>query len=106
MNAGFNILYSAHLITHQQHCPKLVEYGNINISAYTPKRLIHNFVMTYRGILTGKGMMVNNESTSNEEVRVDDELSSVDEVNEEEENVNSKLLAFAAFLTGHACGRT
>eukprot|EP00957_Ditylum_brightwellii_P138939 10590484-Ditylum_brightwellii.AAC.1 len=54
-------------------------------------------------------MMVNNESTSNKEVRSDDELSSVDEVNEvneEEENVNRELLAFAAFLMGHACGGT
>eukprot|EP00957_Ditylum_brightwellii_P095783 7297836-Ditylum_brightwellii.AAC.1 len=50
-------------------------------------------------------MMVNNESTSNEEVRSDDEISSIDKVNEEEENINRKLLAFAAFLTGHACGR-
>ena len=104
MNAGFNILYSAHLLTHRQQCPKLVEYGNINISAYTPKRLLHNFAMTYRQILKGEGMMVNNESTSNEKVRSDDELSSVDEVNEEEEGVNRELLAFAAFLTGHACG--
>eukprot|EP00957_Ditylum_brightwellii_P090335 6879426-Ditylum_brightwellii.AAC.1 len=61
--------------------------------------------MTYRWILKGKAMMVNNESTSNEKVRSDDELSSVDELNEEEEGVNHKLLAFAAFLTGHACGR-
>eukprot|EP00957_Ditylum_brightwellii_P123754 9434131-Ditylum_brightwellii.AAC.1 len=60
--------------------------------------------MTYRWILKGEGMMVNNELTSNKEVRSDDELSSVDEVNEKEEGVNRELLAFATFLIGHACG--
>eukprot|EP00957_Ditylum_brightwellii_P117446 8957997-Ditylum_brightwellii.AAC.1 len=42
INPSFCILYSAHILTHQQQCCKAVTDGNISISVYTPKHLFKN----------------------------------------------------------------
>ena len=43
MRSGFHILYSAHLLTHRQKVNSFILNGNVNISAYTPKRFFSQF---------------------------------------------------------------
>eukprot|EP00957_Ditylum_brightwellii_P046990 3567437-Ditylum_brightwellii.AAC.1 len=78
LHPGFHILYSAHLLTHQQYYQKLVMDGNINIGAYTPKYLLHNFVVTYWW-LTGDEMEVKKASSSSDEECSRDGCSSGDD---------------------------
>jgi len=49
---GVPFMYSAYILTHKQTCRKVVEDGNINISAYAPKRLSDCFRKTYSRLVT------------------------------------------------------
>ena len=52
MEQGISFMYSAYILTHKQTCRKVVEDGNINISAYAPKRLSDCFRKTYSRLVT------------------------------------------------------
>ena len=94
MIPGFHILYSAHFLTHRQRCSKIVKDGNINISAYTPKRLFHNFAKTYERLTSEQVDENVTSESSNEEASGDETELGLNE------NIQNELLAFAAFLTG------
>eukprot|EP00957_Ditylum_brightwellii_P132295 10087616-Ditylum_brightwellii.AAC.2 len=54
MVPGFHIIYSAHILTHKQKVRQQVIDENINISAYTSKRFVHNLAKSYEHIMKGK----------------------------------------------------
>jgi hypothetical protein len=43
MFRGVQLFFSAPLLTHNQDCINIIPDGNFNVSAYSPKLLVHNF---------------------------------------------------------------
>ena len=104
MVPGFHILYSAHFLTHRQHCSTTVLDGNIDMSAYTPKHLFHNFAKTYQRLTCDADDNISSDFSSDEAISED--CSSRDECSTSfDNNVHNELLAFWAFLTGYGSGR-
>ena len=52
MDCGDCHCYSAYLMTHSQKCNSNVKHGNINISAYSPKRFWENYCTTYKRLIS------------------------------------------------------
>eukprot|EP00957_Ditylum_brightwellii_P055562 4210869-Ditylum_brightwellii.AAC.1 len=44
---GISFAYSAHILCHCLQRILDVEHGNMNISAYSPKQLLHNFLKSH-----------------------------------------------------------
>ena len=95
MVPGFHILYNAHFSTHCQCCSTTVLDGNINISAYTPKHLFHNFAKIYQRLTCDADDSSSSECSSDEAIS-EDQSSGDESSTGFDNNVHNELLAFVA----------
>ena len=47
MDVGTTFIFSAYILTHHQVCSKFIKNGNLNVSAYSPRRVSDCFYQTF-----------------------------------------------------------